>query len=373
MAADADPDMSDDAAAWWRRLPQRPATAAVMAICVLAFTATLAAAVSSSATPADAALQSIWSLGGSETVLVNLGGLDLTHVWLDHEWWRVLTTGFLHGSLIHLALNLTALGSIGDWVEHAWGSWRTLLLFVVSSIGGCLASLLWCEAPMVVGASAGVLGQAAALWLARQFGAPGLKARLAPISVLSLGLLILLCLGLGTVIPGIAQAGHVGGLITGAALGAIFMRPRPLWQKAIASLVLAAALLMIARLGSAPTWRPQYHAMLGFRAVMDGDLEAARRHLEVDPDNAVVLNAIAYKLAEDGIELDLAQTLILRALVLEPANANYLDTLGWIWCRRGEARGAEPILRAASFLSRPANAEISSHIIDCASAAVPAQ
>lgn len=373
MAADADPDISDDAAAWWRRLPQRPATAAVMSICMLAFTATLAAAISSSATPADTAVQSIWTLGGSEAVLVNLGGLDLTHVWLDHEWWRVLTTGFLHGSLIHLALNLTALGSIGDWVEHAWGSWRALLLFIVSSVGGCLASLLWCEAPMVVGASAGVLGQAGALWLARQFGAPDLKARLAPISVLSLGLLILLCLGLGTVIPGIAQAGHVGGLLTGAALGAILMRPRPPWQKAIASLAIAATLLTVATLGIAPTWRPQYHAMLGFRAVMDGDLDTARRHLDLDPDNAVVLNAIAYKLAEDGIELELAETFVLRALRLEPANASYLDTLGWIWCRRGNAAAAEPILRAASFLSRPPNAEISSHIVDCATAAIPAQ
>ena len=83
-------------------------------------------------------------------VLVKLGALDLTHVWVDGEWWRVLTTGFLHGSLLHLLLNMTALGSIGDWVEHAWGPWRSLLLFLASSVGGCLASLMWCESQMVV-------------------------------------------------------------------------------------------------------------------------------------------------------------------------------------------------------------------------------
>ena len=52
--------------------------------------------------------------------------------------------------------------AIGDYVEDTWGSLRTLALFVASSLAGCLASLVWCESSMVVGASAGVLGQAGA-------------------------------------------------------------------------------------------------------------------------------------------------------------------------------------------------------------------
>ncbi len=374
MQADAELELDDDMA-WWRRLPQRPVTATLIALCVLAYTASLAAAIGSSAAPWDTALQSLWSLGGSEAALVKLGALDLTHVWVDGEWWRVLTTGFLHGSLLHLFLNMTALGSIGDWVEHAWGPWRALLLFLASSVGGCLASLLWCESQMVVGASAGVLGQAGALWLARRFGPEDLQTKLSPVSVLSLGILIVLCLGLGLVVPGIAQAGHIGGLITGAAIGGLLLRKRPLWVSSVGGLGVGGALFTVALLGRAPSWQVQYHAMLGFRATVDGQVEAGRRHFEEalarDPDNAVLLNAVAYQLALDGIELDLAQASVLHALAMDAANPNYLDTLGWILCRKGEPAAAVPLLRAAVALTEGEVPEIDAHVDECATALAP--
>jgi membrane associated rhomboid family serine protease len=368
---------TDDDMAWWRRLPQRPITATLIALCLLAYTASFAAAVGSSAAPLDTAIQSLWSLEGSEAVLVKLGALDLTRVWVDGEWWRVLTTGFLHGSWLHLLLNMTALGSIGDWVEHAWGPWRTLLLFLASSAGGCLASLMWCESQMVVGASAGVLGQAGALWLARRFGPENLQTKIAPISVLSLGILIILCLSLGVVIPGIAQAGHLGGLLTGAALGWLLLRKRPAWLAALGGLGIASGLLAVALLGRSPTWQVQYHAMLGFRATVDGQLESAKRHfaaaLAREPENALLLNAVAYQLALDGVELDLAQSYVLRALASDPANPNYLDTLGWVLCRKGEPSAAAPLLRAAVALTEGVVPEIDAHIDECESAAVPAR
>jgi membrane associated rhomboid family serine protease len=373
----ADPELErDDDMAWWRRLPQRPVTAGLIGLCVLAYTASFAAAVASSAAPWDTALQSLWSFEGSEVSLIKLGALDLTHVWVDGEWWRVLTTGFLHGSLLHLFLNMTALGSIGDWVEHAWGPWRTLLLFLASSVGGCLASLLWCESQMVVGASAGVLGQAAALWLARRFGPEALQTAVLPVSPLSLGILIVLCLGLGLVIPGIAQAGHVGGLVTGAALGWLLLRSRPAWVSLLGGLGVASALCTVALLGRAPTWQVQYHAMLGFRATTDGQIATARQHFEEalarDPENGILLNAVAYQLALDGVELDLARVSVLHALSADGANPNYLDTLGWIFCREGQPAAAEPLLRAAVTLTEGTVPEIEGHIDECPrAAAVP--
>ncbi len=375
MQADPEQDPDDDMA-WWRRLPQRPVTATLISVCLLAYTASFAAAVASAAEPLDTAIRSLWSLEGSEAVLVNLGALDLTHIWVDGEWWRVLTTGFLHGSWLHLLLNMTALGSIGDWVEHAWGPWRTLLLFLASSAGGCLASLMWCESQLVVGASAGVLGQAAALWLARRFGSEELQEKIFPISVWSLGILIGLCLSLGLVIPGIAQAGHIGGLITGAALGLLLLRKRPAWLNTLGGVGIAGGLVTVALLGRAPTWQVQYHAMLGFRATVDGQMEAAKRHfddaLARDPDNGLLLNAMAYQLALDGVELELAQSYVLRALSTDPANPNYLDTLGWILCRKGQPAAADPLLRAAVALSDEAVPEVIAHVDECVSAAVPA-
>lgn len=366
---------ASDLDAWWRRLPQRPVTASLLAVCILAYEATFVGALTLSSDLWDTVLRSLWSLEGSE-ILVKLGALDLTRVWVDGEWWRVVTSGLLHGSLLHLVLNMMALGSIGDWVELAWGAWRTLLLFVLCSVAGCLASLLWCESQVVVGASAGVLGQAGALWVARKFGSPKIKAVLDPVSDLSLGILILLCLFLGTVIPGIAQAGHIGGLGMGLLLGALMARPLPRPVQALGIASVLGALSTLAYLGSAPDWRPNYLQFLGYRASTEGDPATAIQHfrdaLQQTPDDASLKNTLAYELARAGIDLDEAEHLVRSALVSEPVNASYLDTLGYIWCLKGQPGPAGPVLRAALFLSRESVPEIERHIAECANDARPA-
>ncbi len=362
-----------DPAAWWRRLHLRPVTATLGGLCLLAHVATMAAVLSSTDEIVNTAVTSIWSLAGHEDLLIRLGALELTHVWRAGEWWRVVTTGLLHGSLLHLGLNLWALGSIGDWSELAWGRWKHAAIFAVSSIAGCLASLLWCEARIVVGASAGILGWAGALWVARRFGSNSLQTQLEPVSSFALGLLILVCLGLGAVIPGIAQAGHVGGLAAGAILGATLVQPR--WPlRALGATLLATLLATTTLLARAPIWKEQYHSFIGFALSSEEDYSAAISYFEealkLSDDRADLLNSIAYQFALDGVELDRAEVYILEALTLEPANANFLDTLGWVWCRQGKAVAAENMLRAAAILSGSDNEEILTHIVECPNAAV---
>lgn len=373
MQADHEPDGGYVLDAWWRRLPERPATATLIALCVLAYTATLVGAVASSPEPLTTLTHSVWTLEGSEPILIKLGALDLTRVWLDYEWWRIASAGLLHGFLLHLVLNLLALGSLGDWVEHAWGRWRTLLVFSLSSISGCLASLVWCESNIVVGASAGALGLAGALWVGRRFGPAPIQERLEPISSFTLAFLVLLCLGLGAVIPWIAQAGHIGGLAMGLLLGAAFVARRLAWQVTIsvAALVLIAALAVA---GSSPPWPAQYHQYLGLRALSEQNPAIATQHfqasLAVDPNNAQLLNTVAYQLALDGQELPYARDLALRALALEPTNHNFLDTLAWTLCRSGEPSSGRSLISAALFLAREPVEEISEHALTCASSAI---
>jgi len=359
--------------AWWRRLPERPATTSLIALCVLAYTATLVGAVVSSPDPFTTLIHSIWTLEGSESVLIRLGALELTHVWVDGEWWRVASAGLLHGFFIHLLLNLLALGSLGDWVEHAWGPWRTLLIFAASSVAGCLASLAWCESSLVVGASAGALGLAGALLVGRRFGSPTLQERLEPISSFSLASLILLCLILGAVVPWIAQAGHIGGLALGVVLGAT-MVARRLIGRIVGSLAACTSITILSSVGAAPPWPAEVHQFMGLRAISERDTTTALKHfqaaLEFDPHNAQVLNTMAYQMALDSQELDYAESLALRALALEPTNPNFLDTLGWILCQRGSPQPAVTLLRAAMFLSREPVPEIAGHIPACASDAV---
>lgn len=369
-------DPQDPEVPWWQRLRQTPVTAALMALCILVYAATLSAAISIAEDPATTAFRSLWRLENSEIVFRNFGGLELTRVWVDGEWWRVLTTGLLHGSLLHLAFNVLSLASISEYIEHAWGSTRTLVLFILSSVSGCLASLLWCEAPLVVGASAGVFGMAGALYSARRFGDPATQAQLSDLSDFRLALLILLSLAAGAFIPGIAQAGHVGGLVMGAAIGLTWSRPRPAWQHLLAATLGVGALATLVTLARTPTWSTNYHLFLGVRAVDDNDKPSALTHfnnaIALDPESPDPLNTIAYKLAiatprqDWASTLEWAESLAQKAVASDPEKADHLDTLGWILCRRGRPDEGLPIIqKAIKILGDDPGEEISQHIPDC--------
>lgn len=364
------------------RLRRAPVSAALLALFILLFVATLAATLAGAPDPAASALRSLWTLELTESkeVLLRLGALELSQIWVDAEWWRVLTTSLLHGSLLHLVLNAVAFWSISEWIELECGRLHTWTVFTLASVGGGLASLAWCEAPIVLGASAGILGQAGALLLARLFGPAPLRERLTPISPLHLTFIIALCLVLGLLVPGIAQAGHLGGLLTGLLVGAAWLARTTVIRL---SWLLALALLLgdLAWVGTAPTGRVNYYGILGTR-VRDDALaleregvpsaeqktrarELFQRGLALAPDNANFRNEIAYQYALDGEELELAERLALEALALEPMNPSFLDTLAWIWCRQGSSAPALRVLHVVLYLDEDPSEEVRSHIRDC--------
>ncbi|MCE9672723.1 tetratricopeptide repeat protein [Myxococcus stipitatus] len=95
--------------------------------------------------------------------------------------------------------------------------------------------------------------------------------------------------------------------------------------------------------------------VLGAAFERQGDLSSAqarmRAVLEVDPDNAPALNFLGYLLALAGKDLDEAERLVLRALELRPDTGAYLDSLGWVYFRRGDLPRAVDALERASTLS----------------------
>lgn len=79
------------------------------------------------------------------------------------------------------------------------------------------------------------------------------------------------------------------------------------------------------------------------------------------PDNILMMNNLAYVLAQQGKELPLARELAMKAVAAEPANAGYLDTLGWVLFRMGEYQHAREVLEKAMELN-PFEAEIAGHL-----------
>ena len=72
-----------------------------------------------------------------------------------------------------------------------------------------------------------------------------------------------------------------------------------------------------------------------------------RQALDLDPNNAMVLNYLGYMLADKGTRLPEALKMIRKAVELEPMNGAYLDSLGWAYFKLGQYELAEENLRQA--------------------------
>lgn len=305
--------------------------------------------------------------------LRTVGSAELARLWDQGGWWRVVTTGFVHGSALHLTLNMWSLWSLGPWATRAWGHGRALACFGVSSVAGVLASVAWAEAPTVVGASAGIFGLAGGLWISRGWGDEACRGRVELISTRGLGITLAVMIALGFLVPMIAQAGHLGGLAVGLAMGAAFGgvgRSRAAYGGALALSVLLSTSFGVA--ARAPTWRSNYHAFRGFLLLEDGSSSEAvvslRRALELEGGSPDLQNGVAYALAEAGVELDEAERLVDAALGSDPENADYLDTKGWVLCKRGEVKQGQEWIRKASVASSGEVTEIEEHVSACESA-----
>jgi len=131
----------------------------------------------------------------------------------DGELWRIVTSGFLHGGLIHLAVNMYALFIFGPEIQKAVGIGRAALIYAGGLFGGSAAVLLFDWNQATLGASGAVLGLAG--------GLTGiLFARGVNITQTPLFRIMLFNLALPLFVPIISFWGHFGGVAGGFAVGA---------------------------------------------------------------------------------------------------------------------------------------------------------
>jgi membrane associated rhomboid family serine protease len=163
------------------------------------------------------------------------------------EPWRFLTAAFLHSptSFVHILFNMVALWSVGPFLESTLGRARYLTLYLVSAIGGSVGAVVLAPVTggwntFIVGASGAVFGLfGAILVVLRRLGrsAGGIIGVIVVNGVLSF------------VIPGVAWQAHLGGLVTGALLGAAFAyapRERQKVVSVVATLVVIGGLTLSA-------------------------------------------------------------------------------------------------------------------------------
>jgi membrane associated rhomboid family serine protease len=149
------------------------------------------------------------SFGGSKIILH--GALYGPFV-AGGDYWRLVTSGFLHFNLWHIAFNMYALYILGTMLEPAIGHVKFALIYFVALLAGSFGALVVNPHSLTVGASGAVFGL---------FGAAILEMRARGIDPMSTGLPLWLGINLvfSFTFNGISVGGHIGGLIGGALAG----------------------------------------------------------------------------------------------------------------------------------------------------------
>jgi membrane associated rhomboid family serine protease len=148
---------------------------------------------------------------GRNDLLVN-GGLNAFAIDHNGEWWRIVTSGFLHFGILHLAFNMYALWILGGQLEAALGRWRFLASYATALVAGALGALILSPDALTAGASGAIYGL---------LGVAIAASRSRGISLWDSGLggVLLVNLLITFGVSNISIGGHLGGLAGGFACG----------------------------------------------------------------------------------------------------------------------------------------------------------
>ena len=155
-------------------------------------------------------LLSLFITNNFNAALIMLGANNRTLV-LSGDYYRLITSAFLHGSLLHLLVNMYSLLVIGKEVETYLGKTKFLLIYLLSAFMGSLLSIVLHDNTIGIGASGAIFGLLGSLlyfgYHYRLYLASSLTSQIIPIIILNLIF--------GFMTPGIDNACHIGGLIGG--------------------------------------------------------------------------------------------------------------------------------------------------------------
>jgi membrane associated rhomboid family serine protease len=159
------------------------------------------------------------------------GALFGPYVAMNHDYWRLVTAGFLHAGLLHIGFNMYLLYLLGQMLEPALGSIRFSAIYFTALLAGSFGSLWVTPLSPTVGASGAVFGlMGAAVVEMRDRG-----MSIHPLQNQIVGLIVINLI-LSFSLSGVSVGGHIGGLIGGALAGGAFLLARR--QRAIRSLTL---------------------------------------------------------------------------------------------------------------------------------------
>ena len=153
--------------------------------------------------------------------LIQWGG-NIRYLTINGQFWRLFTSVFLHGGILHLVFNMYALLYVGSILENVIGRNKFIFAYLISGIAASVSSLMIHENVVSVGASGaifGLFGVLLPLLGSKEFNFPNISVKnlLSNVSVF-----VLYNIMIGFTKSGIDNAAHIGGLFTGVIIGVFY-------------------------------------------------------------------------------------------------------------------------------------------------------
>lgn len=172
--------------------------------------------------------------GSSENTLFMLhhGAMYPPLIVEEKEYYRLLTSMFMHFGIHHITNNMMFLFILGDNMERALGSIKYMLFYLVCGLGANVASLIVELHGSVQAVGAGASGAIFGVIGGLLYVVTVNRGQLEDLSTKQLAVIIILSLGFGFTSTGVDNTAHVAGLIIGIIMAAVFYRkPKPVRKR----------------------------------------------------------------------------------------------------------------------------------------------
>ena len=331
------------AAPWVARESSVSLTQVILGANVAVFLAMIAATVVATGQP---------SLDFSSQLVIHFGA-NWGPLTLSGQWWRLVTYIFLHGGLFHIAMNMWCLWNLGALCESLYGRWTYAGIYLLTGVAGGLASVGWNPGVPSVGASGAIFGLTGALIASFALGEFSLSGISIKGTLNSLLVFAGFNLFLGRMFPGVDNACHIGGLVSGLIFGVLIAllapeHDRPLRRVGILIfmvVILAGSSLAIRR------W------LMGGQRMID-PVALFQKKVQQNPQDGSAHYALAHAYFNKG-QFPEGEAELKRVLDLQPQNLNARLDLGAAYLSQNQPKQAqEEFAKLVAQEPRYANAHV---------------
>ena len=170
--------------------------------------------------------------GGSENGqhMLECGAVYAPLIIEQGQWYRMITSMFLHFGAPHLINNMLVLFVLGQRLEPVTGKMKFLLIYILGGLGGNLISLIWDMRTGNYSLSAGASGAVFAVMGGMIYVIIRHRGRVADLTVRQMLIMAAFSLYFGFASEGVDNVAHIGGLLSGFLIAVILYHPRKIWK-----------------------------------------------------------------------------------------------------------------------------------------------